>query len=558
MIKEISLENFKAFGSMQKFPLRPITLIFGANSSGKSTILNSLLLLKQTETESPSDQTQILYNGSLTHQQSYSRCVFKRDEAKKLSIGIGVPIPYAKSLAEFLYEDSPKAISIPHIKYNSEEFSFSLSGGEDNYVDVKKVYLKNNEGDTKIERFIFSIDNEYQVELSRIDDKDHIRENIINSPHGNSWTQLMHNVAKGEADFGISKISSLLDKEIYKINTQNISDFFIESLYQNLVDKNGNEANNIYGYEKFKNDLTTFLDQCIFFSKNGILYDYRFSESEKNILNKEHEIVENIKKCKRPNHSVPILNCIEGIFRYVPDYILKNCCEYGATLNSMTFIGPLRKRPERHTDIAKNFHFSVGIDGEYTSAILYEKPEILKEVNSALSTLGLNYQLSIHQLGGDDLIAVGDIYSLQVKDRSGTPLTLCDVGFGLSQILPILVQSIIENKKTILIEQPEIHLHPKMQTELGDFFIKHSKNKQFIIETHSEHLILRIMRRIRETTRNKIMDEDLTLSPEDVCVLYIENEEEGSIGYELRLNQNGDFIDDWPQGFFAERLDEIL
>ena len=88
MFRKIVLENFKAFGTEQKIPLRPITLIYGPNSSGKTTILNSLLMLKQTYEESISPKTPLLYKGSLTDQQSYSRCVNSRDVGKTMKIGV--------------------------------------------------------------------------------------------------------------------------------------------------------------------------------------------------------------------------------------------------------------------------------------------------------------------------------------------------------------------------------------------------------------------------------------------------------------------------------------
>ena len=183
----------------------------------------------------------------------------------------------------------------------------------------------------------------------------------------------------------------------------------------------------------------------------------------------------------------------------------------------------------------------------------------MARVNDATEELGLNYEIKIHNLENDNLLAFGDIHSLQVIEKStGTPLTLCDVGFGLSQILPILVQSVMPDTKMVLIEQPEIHLHPKMQTELGDFFIEQCKagKRQFIIETHSEHLLLRIMRRIRETTAGTIKDSSLALTPEDVAILYVKPSDEGSQILHLRIDDEGDFIDEWPGGFFEESFEE--
>lgn len=138
-------------------------------------------------------------------------------------------------------------------------------------------------------------------------------------------------------------------------------------------------------------------------------------------------------------------------------------------------------------------------------------------------------------------------------------VSLRDVGVGVSQVLPVIVSALGEKKKTIAIEQPELHIHPALQAELGDLFIESALGENqncCILETHSEHLILRILRRIRETTRGKLPEGVRGLSAEDVSVLYIESGEGGAEIRELRINEQGRFIDDWPNGFFEERFNE--
>ena len=128
-------------------------------------------------------------------------------------------------------------------------------------------------------------------------------------------------------------------------------------------------------------------------------------------------------------------------------------------------------------------------------------------------------------------------------------MALPDVGFGISQLLPFIVQSLATERQIISIEQPEVHVHPKLQADLGDLLaeaIQKSKN-QFIIETHSEHLILRLQRLVR----NK------QIKPEDVSVIYVSRGTEGAKAERLRIDEDGDFIDEWPNGFFPERLREL-
>jgi len=133
--------------------------------------------------------------------------------------------------------------------------------------------------------------------------------------------------------------------------------------------------------------------------------------------------------------------------------------------------------------------------------------------------------------------------------RTNTRVTHRDVGIGISQVLPVLVMAYGSRNKLIAMEQPEIHLHPALQAELGDVFIEAAlgeRKNTFILETHSEHLILRLMRRIREGK----------IKPEDVGVVFVEPLARGSRFIELGIDEDGDFIDEWPGGFFEESFHE--
>ena len=124
-----------------------------------------------------------------------------------------------------------------------------------------------------------------------------------------------------------------------------------------------------------------------------------------------------------------------------------------------------------------------------------------------------------------------------------------DVGIGISQVLPVLVMAYGSSGKLLAMEQPEIHLHPAIQAELADVFIESAlgiRQNTFILETHSEHIILRLLRRIREGS----------LKSEDICVVFVEPLSQGSRAIELRIDEDGDFIDEWPGGFFEESFHE--
>jgi AAA15 family ATPase/GTPase len=138
-----------------------------------------------------------------------------------------------------------------------------------------------------------------------------------------------------------------------------------------------------------------------------------------------------------------------------------------------------------------------------------------------------------------------------IDKRSNTPVTHRDVGIGISQVIPILVSCYGLYDSLIAVEQPEIHLHPKLQAELGSVFaesIKQPYNNRFILETHSEHIMLRLQKLIREGQ----------LTSEDISVIYVDCDHNGSSCLQLRLDEEGDFIDEWPDGFFEEDFNEIF
>jgi len=137
-----------------------------------------------------------------------------------------------------------------------------------------------------------------------------------------------------------------------------------------------------------------------------------------------------------------------------------------------------------------------------------------------------------------------------------------DVGVGMSQVIPVVTAALDRSTGTLAVEQPELHIHPMMQVELGDLFIEQIQtgNKMFIVETHSEHLILRLLRRIRETRQRKLPDKErsLRLQPEQLSITYFWPTMDGVEKTNIDVNEKGRFNDRWPKGFFDERAEELF
>jgi hypothetical protein len=153
------------------------------------------------------------------------------------------------------------------------------------------------------------------------------------------------------------------------------------------------------------------------------------------------------------------------------------------------------------------------------------------------------------------------IVRLYLKDQQQRSVEIEDVGSGIGYVLPVLA-SLAQNGRS-MIQQPELHLHPALQSNLGDAIVRSVENHKYhdefcIIETHSEHILLRIMKLLRNSASRK--DNVVTpLTFENISILYFDPQPNGSTKVKrLRLSPDGQLIDRWPGGFFNERLKDIF
>jgi predicted ATPase len=110
----------------------------------------------------------------------------------------------------------------------------------------------------------------------------------------------------------------------------------------------------------------------------------------------------------------------------------------------------------------------------------------------------------------------------------------------------------------LTIEQPELHVHPAMQAEMGDLFINslNQGGPNLFVETHSEHIMLRILRRIRETSEDE--NPAFKIAPDDIAVYSVINDRQITDAIQIPITEDGEFLFPWPNGFFPERAKELF
>lgn len=257
-----------------------------------------------------------------------------------------------------------------------------------------------------------------------------------------------------------------------------------------------------------------------------------------------------------PNHEL----------RYLTTRIKNNLKKYFEKLSN---IGPVRAIPERTQQFIGENPLTVGVSGEEAFKLLYLSKHrknnngisLEEQVNKWLEQY--NYRFNWKTLKGN----FGQFVLIDTRNKDDIEVSIKDVGFGISQVLPIVIQVFdASNENTVIIEQPEIHLHSKAQAELGDLFIKAIKvkeeensKKNLIIETHSENLLLRLRRRIAETFLGDV-ENSISISKNDLAVYYISNKKGYSELIKIEIESNGNFknIPEEFEDFFSDDFREIM
>lgn len=450
MIKKVTLDNFKAFKHAE-IEIKPLTILVGPNSGGKSSLLNSISLIKQTLRANDSDVLKFkgIVNGdfeSILHQGATSKEIRMKIE----------------------FEEDDKYFDVTFSK-------------DSNTIDVKNFFCNTGE-------FEYTVQN-------------------------------MKTIKSAESKSYLPESYSFKFKGVEK---------FDEYLIKNV--KPIFHRNNFFIVPSFSRDNFDLFSNYIRDIDNEI---HGFTDSKVNILSlNDRTGLENKLR------SIQMFLSVE---KFSNDFNFNVRQEFG----NISYLGPVRYTPDG-LPLERGHFDDVGYKGENTVPIIAENGNIKNKVIKILKNLGIAKSVEIIEKDGKYL-------ELKLKTEITNSLVgLENVGYGTSQILPIIVQSFLSKKNAmVIVEQPETHLHPKVQADFASFvfdLVKNSKTK-FIIETHSEYFVERI--------RTCIMTNPALAN--DVIIYYVEQnkEEKQSKITSIKINSKGQYSY-LPEGYLTNlRVKEI-
>jgi hypothetical protein len=559
-LNRIEIENFKGIGTAQVIDLKPITLLFGPNSAGKSTILQSLHYLREILERRNADPDQTIAGG-LIDLGGFATLVHNHD----------LTLPIRLKLTIDLGEEQ-----------GSERLPLN-SGGSLNDADFQELQLRYLVGENaELEMYTIVQEVGLSIEVRWSD--------LVQGPYvaalsveidGNAVATIVAPAQTGRAqltniNFAHPALAAIIDPSDDAEASEappnsplvgEVAQLAREvSLDRSASDGQGGE---------FRIAVGTRLGAMPDVDRE-LIVDLRDPDVKKFELESKTPRVRGLNRL--------LDELVLGPVRIVRDY-----------LSTMTYLGPLREIPSRSFRPRLSPDETRWAQGLAAWDLLYTDTDgkLLQEVNAWLSgeeRLRTGYRLEkavfkevpipsgFHQLFDrglteDDLGDLQEFYAI-LKSRTeialrdfekGIIVAPRDVGVGISQMIPVVVGCLRDNRGTVAIEQPELHVHPAIQVGLGDLFIRAIQpdgspypGKSLLIETHSEHIMLRLLRRIRETTAEELPPGVTGLQPEDLSVIYVEGSDDGVSFRPLRVDREGEFLDHWPKGFFEERAGELF
>ncbi|NUU61258.1 AAA family ATPase [Paenibacillus agri] len=513
-MKSFKLSNIKSFSEYSEVELKKINIFVGRNSSGKSSLIRFPVVLSQTFQEDI--HTPLLLFGKLIDYGNFDDVIYNH-EGEKFAFGFGF------SAKELRHEIMRRNNIHIHDMKNLMRHFYKNFDEVDIEVEVKKVNKK-----MIVDSFHLLIDKKLVLTIKREAKK-------------NKYDIRIH----GVLEIGKMGLSELTNPELINMNVS--FNKFIPDIQMYGEILKDTFKNNL-GIKKEDEELFNVISNH--FTNREYLYQDLF-ELESNIA--EGIIPEGMKK------RIEELNTI-----------MKNLLIYSAILssiytklnkfsNQVTYIGPFRENPERVYRDSENSFNDVGKNGENTSLLLRQADQ---NKNFLLNKVSDWFKASMGYTINIDEIENSNLFKVVVSSTDGRSKdNLIDVGYGIAQVLPIVTQIFMEHssndefrrtvynmgkKSTIIIEQPELHLHPAAQANLANLFVEKSLSEidsRILIETHSEHLIRRL--------QVLIADPDIKINHQDVAFYYIDKSNDGSSCVKrMELNDKGQFTDKWPSGFF--------
>ena len=591
-ITKLSLTNFKSFKEEQVIEFAPVTLLFGPNSVGKSSVLMVLFYLQQILDKGQCDPQRIeALGGKLVG--GFKNLVYRRNLKKSITI----KIEYDKGnsvgnsydfLADLLDEDELEVrLSSPVIDVEKIALEFVISWTEQQqaaYVANYKVWFDDVE--------IAEVSSDAGLKQPQITSLNYLHPLLLPEDH-DDW---LINCFDDDLPIHNSLYDKILDlKGIYNPSDREISQ--------------GAE-------QPFESDEEPkeFTDSCFVSEFHEALNDERdignSYESADNMVIVEGQTLIHVPigikglSGALPSPGIKLKSSLsldnekqnEVFVELLSDILVAPLDNLKKLLNDSLCIGPLREIPdalhqanpyveqkEWHNGLAAwdvlakadsklinsvdewisgNDKLALGyglahkLEKNYVEVKRINRISDYKEATRQLkSSITDDIARKIPEL--PDVSEINVTYTLYDLNNQ-MDVTPSDIGVGISQLMPLVVAALSRNKGVIACEQPELHVHPRIQVAIGDLLTQSGSATNFLIETHSEHLILRLRKRIRQTTDNELPEGLKPVKHEDISIVYFEPSAEGVIARRIKLDEDGEFTSKWPQGFFSERREEYL
>jgi hypothetical protein len=595
-LRSVSLGNFKAFGAAQTVPLRPITLVFGSNSSGKSSLIHGLLLAHNGLETGELDTFKTVLGGEAVDLGGFRQYVYRRNADAFTEFGAEMAVARLPRGLRALLPQGAKTLSV-EVRWGVPVIAEVDGKPIAAMPEVRTCDFLLDE--KPLLRFFRRLDGRFQLkEVGQEAFRTGLEAMIlagttVEAAHasdigaaGRAFAEFAGNmqfegggclpgalVAESVAGPEIEVPLQAISKGAREDNLRAAFQLFAPRLVTDMLEKLKAAVRREFRRVAYLGPLRSFPPRHVQFGDardtnwvagGGSAWDTLRREEE--VRNRVNAWLSDSKRLSTPfeislrRHvaSADLEPLLEEEFQSVqtaPPEDDPAVYRYSVNRYREYTIPPdLLKRLETGEISKAEYHKLVTQMGERGELEVSEEKTEFPTLDFDPRKAAANTLSRIHT----ELDTIDDLGL--VDKRTNTPVSHRDVGIGISQVLPVLVHAYADKGKVVAIEQPEIHLHPALQAELGDVFIESAlgENKNtFLLETHSEHLILRILRRVRETTEGKLPAGATPVRPEDVSVVFIEPTPKGAVVHYLPVTPDGDFGAPWPGGFFAERFQDL-